>query len=604
MMKMIKYTLFTIAAMVAVSCAKENAPENNDNAQVNPNLVEISLTATGEGDESDAETKAVFSGYPKIAWEGNEEISLLGTNTGNQKLVANGKGHQTTFTGYADVTDEAYFAVYPYDANVSVTSDGKISNVTVPAVQTATAGSFDPKAYIAVAKSTDKESLYFKAVGAFVKFKVEDAENVKSVTMVSNAGANMACSATVAFNNDGGVSHGSPYVDGTASSSVKMVGDFQSDKAYFMVVRPQPYAGGVTFYIEYKDGTILSRKGESALFESGKARNYIRNLNTLQKKDFKPVTDLYTLYNMGYDVNIGDKVINKATCGEATLVTESMSLNNTGIYFINSGVENVSMPAKTYDKDTYIIGNGTNRADVKLSGTIQWKANTLAFKNINLVDDYTGDLLKPNAANGSILFENCALTTDSEKSQLIYSNTTIINMAFLNCDIKVAADTKEIIKMGVSGVVTNLHLYNNIFFSSEENGAYSFKVVSNGSSVENLTLNQNTFANVYPISSTGSATHYMTPTTVVYYEAKNNLFYLPLYDTLTKSMSTVLTAKPTSNDTGNNLLYKTLNNDRLRLYSTDESVYPARTSVESNAIKTVDLANGIIVPATTAGATR
>lgn len=136
-MRAIKFSLLAVAAMAAVSCAKEITPENNETPETNPNLVEITLTATGESDE---ETKAVFSGYPKIAWEGNEEISLLGTNTGNQKLTANGKGHQTTFTGYADVTDETYYAVYPYDANVSLTADGKLSNVTVPAIQTATAG--------------------------------------------------------------------------------------------------------------------------------------------------------------------------------------------------------------------------------------------------------------------------------------------------------------------------------------------------------------------------------------------------------------------------------------------------------------------------------
>ena len=164
-MKGIRFSLLAVAAMAAVACSKEVAPENNDAALGNPNLVEVTLTATGEGDDSDVDTKAVFSGYPKIAWEGNEEISLLGANTENQKLTANGKGHQTTFTGYADKTDDAYYAVYPYDAKVALISDGKISNVTVPAVQTATANNFDPKAYIAVAKSTDKESLYFKAVG-------------------------------------------------------------------------------------------------------------------------------------------------------------------------------------------------------------------------------------------------------------------------------------------------------------------------------------------------------------------------------------------------------------------------------------------------------
>ena len=455
-MRAIKFSLLAVAAMAAVSCAKEITPETNETPEVNPNLVEITLTATGESDE---ETKAVFSSYPKIAWEGNEEISLLGTNTGNQKLTANGRGHQTTFTGYADVTDETYYAVYPYDANVSLTADGKLSNVTVPAIQTATAGSFDPKAYIAVAKSTDKESLYFKAVGAFVKFKLEDAENVKSVTMVSNSGANMACSATVVMNENGGVSHGSPYVDGTASSSVKMVGDFQTDKAYFMVVRPQPYTGGVTFYIEYKDGTVLSRTGASALFESGMARNYIRNLNTLQKKDFKPVTDLYTLFNMGYDVTVGDMTINKET-HSAKLITASEAnttlynqFNNGGIYFLAvSGEGSFNLHSNVTAKQSVVlIGNDS---DVKISIDVNGKninhaAGTVALKNIELkTGSNTNYVFANNNATADVdafILDNCVVT--ELMKPLWYVNVadyTLKNLTLVNTDIALAGSTNII----------------------------------------------------------------------------------------------------------------------------------------------------------------
>lgn len=455
-MRAIKFPLLAVAAMAAVSCAKEITPETNETPEVNPNLVEITLTATGESDE---ETKAVFSGYPKIAWEGNEEISLLGTNTGNQKLTANGKGHQTTFTGYADVTDEAYYAVYPYDANVSLTADGKLSNVTVPAIQTATAGSFDPKAYIAVAKSTDKESLYFKAVGAFVKFKLEDAENVKSVTMVSNSGANMACSATVVMNENGGVSHGSPYVDGTASSSVKMVGDFQTDKAYFMVVRPQPYTGGVTFYIEYKDGTVLSRTGSSALFESGKARNYIRNLNTLQKKDFKPVTDLYALFNMGYDVTVGDMTINKET-HSAKLITASEAntslynqFNNGGIYFLAvSGDGSFNLHSNVTAKQSVVlIGNASDgKISIDVNGkNINHAAGTIALKNIELkTGSNTNYVFANNNATADVdafILDDCVVT-DLMKP-LWYVNVadyTLKNLTLVNTDIALTGATNII----------------------------------------------------------------------------------------------------------------------------------------------------------------
>ena len=455
-MRAIKFSLLAVAAMAAVSCAKEITPETNETPEVNPNLVEITLTATGESDE---ETKAVFSGYPKIAWEGNEEISLLGTNTGNQKLTANGKGHQTTFTGYADVTDEAYYAVYPYDANVSLNANGTIANVTVPSVQTATAGSFDPKAYIAVAKSTDKESLYFKAVGAFVKFKLEDAENVKSVTMVSNSGANMACSATVVMNENGGVSHGSPYVDGTASSSVKMVGDFQTDKAYFMVVRPQPYEGGVTFYIEYKDGTVLSRTGASALFESGKARNYIRNLNVLRKADFKPVSDVYSLYTMGYDVTVGDMTINKET-HSAKLITASEAntslynqFNNGGIYFLAvSGEGSFNLHSNVTAKQSVVlIGNASDaKISIDVNGkNINHAAGTIALKNIELKTGSNTNYVFANnnttADVDAFILDDCVVT-DLMKP-LWYVNVadyTLKNLTLVNTDIALTGATNII----------------------------------------------------------------------------------------------------------------------------------------------------------------
>lgn len=535
-MKAIKYSLIAIAAMVAVSCAKEITPEAGQTPETNPNLVEITLTATGESDE---ETKAVFSGYPKIAWEGNEEISLLGTNTGNQKLTTTTKGHQATFTGYADITDEVYYAVYPYDSNVSLTAEGKLSNVTVPAVQTATAGSFDPKAYIAVAKSTDKESLYFKAVGAFVKFKLEDAENVKSVTMVSNSGANMACSATIVMNENGGVSHGSPYVDGTASSSVKMVGDFQTDKAYFMVVRPQPYTGGVTFYIEYKDGTVLSRTGASALFESGMARNYIRNLNTLQKKDFNPVTDLYTLFNMGYDIQIAGKMYNKETLKlQPVLINaESISLEITdnGLYFIDPSVTGASINRSNGFSNLYIIGNNPAvKSSIKLAATVRCGQNSnVCLKNLTIAQ-FDNNMFVHNNNNAivnRIAFDACDIILPANKSLVFNEDTRSVNeLALHNCDIEVTSNTQSVIT-GRENYNT-VDIFNNIFYA--ETDMTTFKLFRQDqvtaatpkpASIADLSVVNNTFINVYPEKNNnfGYVYAYEVTNSFTY---KNNLFEL------------------------------------------------------------------------------
>lgn len=516
-MKAIKYSLIAIAAMVAVSCAKEITPEAGQTPETNPNLVEITLTATGESDE---ETKAVFSGYPKIAWEGNEEISLLGTNTGNQKLTTTTKGHQATFTGYADITDEVYYAVYPYDSNVSLTAEGKLSNVTVPAVQTATAGSFDPKAYIAVAKSTDKESLYFKAVGAFIKFQLEDAENVKSVTMVSNAGSNMACSATVEMKEDGGVSHGSPYVDGTASSSVQMVGDFVSGKAYFMVVRPQPYTGGITMYIEYKDGTVLSRKGESALFESGMSRNYIRNLNILRKADFEPVTDLYSLYKMGYDVTVGGQVYNKST-HEATLITATEAstslytpINKGGLYFIEtSGEGSFNLHSNVaVTKDVILIGNTADtKVNVDFNGkNVNHAAGTIALKNIALdVDAHTNYVFANNNATAdteAFILDNCSV--NGLVKPLYYVNVaayTIKNVVMADTDVQLGAAT-NIIDLSKTTSLGNetVNISNCIFYSAKNTVS---RIVNNSQNLTSYTADvvfeNNTIFNLHAGSKNG-----------------------------------------------------------------------------------------------------
>lgn len=471
-MKLMKTTLFAVAAMAAVSCVKENI-QDNTSSEVNANLVELTITAGTEN----GETKAAFSedAYPQIVWQGNEEISILGANTQNQKFTTTSTGNKADFTGLADITDEVLYAVYPYDAVATLTDDGKISKVTVPAVQTATAGSFDPKAYIAVAKSTDK-NLTFKAVGGFVKFKLEDATNVKSVTMVSNAGANMACTATVAFNDNGSVSHGSPYVADTESTSVKLEGTFETGKEYFMVVRPQPYTGGVTLYIEYTDGTVLSRKGTAALFESGKGRNYIRNLGTLKKTDFTKVDGLYVLYNMGYDITMGDLTVNKETHPTASIVdiTEAntdMTANfkTGGVYFINQN-ENCSFTIAGYvdvAKDLIIISNNPSKK-VNYNHSADHYFNlangTFAMKgvSVNLGTKYMINNSKCTNNTGKIIFDDCSISNAG--ITLYYGSKADIGISlfqFNKCDI-VTTSAIQLLNLNKTTVMND---YTNIKFT-------------------------------------------------------------------------------------------------------------------------------------------
>ena len=514
-MTKVKFSLIAIVAMAAVSCAKEITPEVENT--INPNLVEITLTATGEYDE---ETKAAFSGYPRIAWQAGDEISLLGTKTGNQKLTTNAAGHQTTFTGYADVTDDVYYAVYPYDSNVTLNADGSLSGVTVPAIQKATANNFDPDAYIAVAKSTDKESLYFMAVGGFVKFNLEDAENVKSVTMVMNGDSkNMASTASKTTITETGVTHGGSYTN--VSDRVKLEGDFESGKAYFMVVRPQPYSAGVTLYIEYKDGTIRSRKGTSALFESGKGRNYIRNLGTLRKANFPVVNDLYSLYEMGYDVKVGDIVLNKANNGTATKVTATEAnttvynqFNNGGIYFMETaegGSFQLHSNVAVTD-DVYIIGNDPSRKVViDMNGkNVNHTAKTVALKNLELdTDACTNYVFANNNATAdadAFILDNCSVT--GLVKPLWYVNVagyTLKNLTLVNTDIALAAGT-NIIDLGKTTSLgnENVTIKNCVLYGASN---YVSRIVNNSQNLTSWTADvvfeNNTVYNLHAGTSNG-----------------------------------------------------------------------------------------------------
>ena len=594
MKKMMKSFLLAAAAVAAISCAKELAPEVNETPAPEVELVPMTFNASSE-----VETKVAHDGNG-LVWQDGDKIAVISGTTFSEFTATDIDGSTATFTGW---TTEAanHYAVYPASAVKEVTAEG-VFDVVIPAVQTAVHGSFDPSALVAVAKADDENNLMFMNIVTMVKFRLSNPENVKSVrfTAVNNNGQEATLASLGTIKAETNIT-GHSYKSGESKMiTLNAPADgFKADTDYYIVFRTNDCRKGFTFYFEYNNGTVKKRSTVNPLFGENKTsgfRNQVRNLKTIDVN----LTDLtpYDSYQMGFDLVVAGQTINKATLGTATLVSESTSLDNTGVYFINSGVENVSVPAKIYDKDTYIIGNGSNRADVKLSGTVQWKANTLAFKNVNLVDDYTGDLLKPNAANGSILFESCRLTTDTEKTQLIYSNTTVINMTFINCDVKVAAGSKDIIKMGASGVITNLNLHNNIFYSPEENGAASFKVVNNGSNIENLTLDQNTFANVYP------ATNYMTPSNVASYIVTNNLFYLDKYDAVYGNpYSNILSCVPTSYVADNNYLYKDINNTRLKIYNGGS--YTAYTATKANVVTgEVDLTVPTIVPATTAGATR
>lgn len=277
----LRFIVAAVTFTAVASCVQEAQKDNHKG------LENISITASTEGHQAKASLSEAE--YPAIIWNSGDAISVIGKNTGNQKFVTSSEGKTATFNGLASISDETLYAVYPYDAAVALSTsknvDADLLNVTIPTTQAVTDGSFDPKAFVVVGKSTDRH-FSFKTVGSFFKFRLNEGSKVKSVRIEANKGEEeviLSGTAAIALGDNGLPSHGIKW--GTTSSFVILKEQFGSDrfaddKDYFIVTRAEQCPYGITVYITYDDGRIYRRSTSKQIFPED-PRNCIMNLGVL-----------------------------------------------------------------------------------------------------------------------------------------------------------------------------------------------------------------------------------------------------------------------------------------------------------------------------------
>lgn len=625
-MKTYKFFAIAMAAVATASCAKEiaqtNAPEEN------LNLSPLTLSAcTGEED-----TKAGFSGtaYPVIEWKANDAISILGTATGNQKFTTTAAGASVEFSGLADLTDETLYAVYPYNADITLNDDGTLAGVRIPEIQTATAGSFDPKAYVAVAECTDKNTLSFKNLGAFLKFQVADAANVESVTFIGNNSENLACTADKV--NVTTVSHSGPK---NSNVYVRVQGTFEAEKDYFAIIRPNSFANGITVCVKYKDNTIKYCMSASKVFNNGN-RNRIKNLGILNPtKDISE--DLYACYVMGKNIKIGNTSFIKSEEGAPTpsLLTANGD-EDVDVYSTINGTQKNKIVFLTQEGDRqFILSQTANLTDRVLL------VSRYADKKTSIV---CSDGVKILAKSGSLYFKNVNITCSNTVTYLIYNYnqaTTVDAIVFDGC--KITNIDMNLLELSGSGVVSNIEIMNSdlVFNATPSNtnaGAAIIKsnqsitypsitieqcllycendndrqvaFFSNSNTNRNASINafsfvRNTVAGLYPTSNYS----YIMVNKLDNYTIKNNYFHLPEYSTesyasTTKYLSIVKAdTNPVTYSIARDYLWydgTKGTSKALKAFSTDLSndttvYYPYMKSAEADNAMTIDWNNGTFV---------
>lgn len=544
-----------MAAVATASCAKEiaqtNAPEEN------LNLSPLTLSAcTGEED-----TKAGFSetAYPVIEWKANDAISILGTATGNQKFTTDAAGASVEFSGLANIEDKTLYAVYPYDANITLNTDGTLAGVRIPEIQTATAGSFDPKAYVAVAECTDKNTLSFKNLGAFLKFQVADAANVESVTFIGNNSENLACTADKV--NVTTVSHSGPK---NSNVYVRVQGTFEEGKDYFAIIRPNSFANGITVCVKYTDNTIKYCMSASQVFNNGN-RNRIKNLGILNPtKDISE--DLYACYVMGKNIDIAGTKVNRNSYPGGTLITEDSKINN-GVFFIGEGITaTLENAGKTIVIGRYAGKTSTvARNDSYIRVTATAEDDYILMKNITLNINHGGTQkymmsMSADETFEQIMFDGCKILFPTGKTILLSASKgkAINNIAFNGCDIKLSDAESNIINYASNqtagtentSTVESLVFNNNIVYSASD--IAKFKIFSaKWAPINTLSVTKNTFYNTYC-----DGEGYIITNKCTNFELKYNVFSMPNYASYANnSWWGFLKCNGTGNTTNDKLTY-------------------------------------------------
>jgi hypothetical protein len=175
----------TLCALIGILPSCEKAVDERMSNDLTP------IFKAGFDDAS--ETKTYTDAELKLYWNASDEISVFASNSINKKYTfqgANGdkKGTFTTSdsqTGTATLS--ANYALYPYNSQNSISSQGTIS-FSLPTSQHYVAGTFEKGIFpmVAVTSAVDDDYFSFRNVCGILAVKLTGSFAVKSLTLTGN----------------------------------------------------------------------------------------------------------------------------------------------------------------------------------------------------------------------------------------------------------------------------------------------------------------------------------------------------------------------------------------------------------------------------------
>ena len=333
-MKIMKKLIFTTMAISAlflsVSCQKENV---NDA----PKGEGVVFTAYVDGVDPDTKTVIGKNENDETVskWSGDEKIWILnGNSTWKKAFVATAAEPSEKVIFSEESTKVAlegnkFIAVYPASpAEGSWWNYGEgnyyVDKLWLTNSQTATVGSYDPSAHIALAHTTTN-SLYFKNMVALLKFTAKSA-NVTSIKVTVGAGealtGNFSCDPV---NEKIATDHVSDYKY-ALYNYVELKGTFEAGKDYYIAVLPGTYSS-----LELAvNGKVVKTKADGAIF----SRNKIYAMGEVDA-DY-PVCE-YGLAGGFNNWNTNEPYELKDTDGDGIYEYKNLSITGDGFKFVKPG---------------------------------------------------------------------------------------------------------------------------------------------------------------------------------------------------------------------------------------------------------------------------
>lgn len=263
-----------------------------DEAPSNVEKVEMEFKAG-----NDAVSRTILTTDNAVNWEAGDAISLFDPDS-NNKFTTSSSGASVTFTGSAKDGQSTYYALYPYNAEATIS--GSIITTTLPAEQTARPGSFANMLNPSVAKSGSDKILKFKNACAVVKFtlgSVPDGKNIVKAMFRGNNGESLAGPIQIDASSETPVANVQTDFAGT---EVTLNGEFTSGKTYYFVTVPTELTSGLTLVFYDGNNHEWKKIGQkSTTLTAGR----ILNLGEVIPGDFVPsqgyeiINDVYHIYN-------------------------------------------------------------------------------------------------------------------------------------------------------------------------------------------------------------------------------------------------------------------------------------------------------------------